>query len=990
MKFSCVQRVLCFVLTTVFLFETASALTGWFSYSYPIGQGTTYSRQEGYNESGVQKASIITYTPNESVSPIGVRSGKQFYGSRKTISQISSSLEEQGYDVIGGINADFFSFSDGTPTGLFVENGRLIAATDWESAIGFMKDGSAIIGDPIDDIIISGQSGKIVAFDYNKTRTKRGLYLLDYYYSDETHFASSGQSIIMEYDDPSILKIGQPITLTVVNKVSGDYSFPIAQNQMILTRRDDCVDMPWVDFQIGEKITIDFKTNDARWTDVVYAVGGKKLITNGEVTTKDIDSATSLVARSAAGIKADGTVVLYQVDGAQPNYSKGLTAVQLASELKQLGCVYAVCLDGGGSSAMTIKNPINEKSITITNPSNGSERKCSTYIFLVNNAQSDKIPSSLHLQPESNYVLQGGKVPFTTTVLDKAFKKTTTDEQITYTSTLGSVNNNIFTAPLQNGAVTINAETQSGLKGQMQIYVTDEPTSMSIYKDGKAVSSVSTTVGESIQLDAVMFRNGIKVISSNDQITWSVSDEMGTIKSGLFTPTKAGNATIYASRYGVSKSITVKVGVGKPQDLQLISNFEDDNQPFTSSEDISLYLTDKIEDVARGYNSLVIDYSNSDLQLTLSPSPAPIQNEKFITLLAKTKSGSGNLEAVFYDENNNEIISKFDKELNQSYQFFTAQIPQNAVNFVGIRLANGYENGIFYIDHIVLSMFPATNSDAPFISINEKNINISENLSATVYAVITQNSKSSSLRENNIKAYLNGEKIDLSYDIISSTATIKTGPLKSGTYVLIIEAEDDAGNLSREIVTINCGNKTNSKFIDVSNSWSTGYINLLSDRGIMNGSKVSNDKWKFNPKNNLKRSEFAVIMSNILKLNTSEVTQLPFADADKIPSWAKQAVCAVYNEGIMTGQASKDKINFNPNAQITRAEVMTVISRCLPRGYVNKNMFFADSDKIPSWAKQHVNYVTSVGIINGYNDKTIKPTANITREEIASVICKFK
>ena len=150
MNFSKLKQVVGSVLACTILFsQSAFALVSWTEYSYPIGIGTTYTRQEGHNESGVQKASIITYTPNSSVMPIGVKSGDEFYGNRKSISQISSSLEAQGLDVIGGINADFFSFSDGVPTGLFVDNGRLIAATDWESAIGFMSDGSAIIGDPI-------------------------------------------------------------------------------------------------------------------------------------------------------------------------------------------------------------------------------------------------------------------------------------------------------------------------------------------------------------------------------------------------------------------------------------------------------------------------------------------------------------------------------------------------------------------------------------------------------------------------------------------------------------------------------------------------------------------------------------------------------------------------------------------------------------------------------------------------------------------------
>lgn len=986
MNFSKVKQIVGSALVcTMLLSQSAFALTGWTEYSYPIGVGTTYTRQEGYNESGVQKASIITYTPNSSVTPIGVKSGDEFYGNRKSISQISSSLESQGLDVIGGINADFFSFSDGVPTGLFVDNGRLIAATDWESAIGFMADGSAIIGDPISSIIVSGDSGKITVFDYNKTRTTRGLYLLDKYYSNETHFGSAGQSIIMEYDDPSTLKIGQPITLTVVDKVSGSESFPIKDNQMILTRRDDNTTMPWIDYQIGEKITITFNTNNPKWGEVMYAVGGKKLITDGVVTTSGIDSATSLAARSAAGVKSDGTVVLYEVDGAQSSYSKGLTAKQLASELKQLGCISAVCLDGGGSSAMTIKNPKNDKSTTITSPSDGSERKCSTYIFLINNAVSDGIAKNIHLEPETHYVLLGGKVPFTTTVLDGAFKKTSTDEQITYTASAGWVDDGVYHAPVQSGTVTITASTPSGASGSMQIYVTDEPTSMSLYKDGKAVSSVSTKVGESIQIDAVTYRNAIKVATSNDQITWSVSNNLGTISNGLFTPTNAGTGTITASRYGVTKTISVSVGMGEAQKLQVIADFENEAQPFTSNN-ANLSITD--DNVIRGYNALNVKYNQTGADLTISP--VAINGEKVITLWAMLENNQGDMQAVFTDANDEQILAPFNKSAQSYYRQLTADVPQNAVYFTGLKLMNAPQNSTLYLDHILLSEVAVTNTDAPKISVTESNINISAGQSAYIAAQISQNGQSSPVRKDNIKIYVEGVSMHPNYSESTAMLYISTDKLNAGTHVIILEVADDAGNLSRKVWTVNAGTRTDSKFTDISKSWAAGYINLLSDRGIMNGSQAANGTWKFNPNNNLTRAEFAVLMSNVLELDVSS-TNLPLDDAEKIPSWAKGSVAAVYNAGIMTGQsASGGKVYFNPNASITRVEVMAVIARSLPQGYVTKNISFTDAKDIPSWAKDEVNYVTSAEIISGNADGSLKPNANITRAEISSVICKFK
>lgn len=56
MKFSKAKRFIaaCLVGASV-LTSSAAALTGGFTYTYPIGIGTTYARQEGYNANGLQK-----------------------------------------------------------------------------------------------------------------------------------------------------------------------------------------------------------------------------------------------------------------------------------------------------------------------------------------------------------------------------------------------------------------------------------------------------------------------------------------------------------------------------------------------------------------------------------------------------------------------------------------------------------------------------------------------------------------------------------------------------------------------------------------------------------------------------------------------------------------------------------------------------------------------------------------------------------------------
>lgn len=86
---------------------------------------------------------------------------------------------------------------------------------------------------------------------------------------------------------------------------------------------------------------------------------GDVIVSNGQMTSSgEWDSALLYKnPRSALGIKADGTVVYYELDGRQSGYSNGISMKQLAQELIDQGCVTAVNFDGGGSSAIAAKLP---------------------------------------------------------------------------------------------------------------------------------------------------------------------------------------------------------------------------------------------------------------------------------------------------------------------------------------------------------------------------------------------------------------------------------------------------------------------------------------------------------------------------------------------------------------------------------------------------------------------------------------------------------
>ncbi len=87
--------------------------------------------------------------------------------------------------------------------------------------------------------------------------------------------------------------------------------------------------------------------------DVAEAVGGHLiLVKDGVVATSSTDY---LAPRTAIGIKADGTVVMFVADGRQSPSSCGMNNVDLAYTMLAFGCVDALSLDGGGSATLISK-----------------------------------------------------------------------------------------------------------------------------------------------------------------------------------------------------------------------------------------------------------------------------------------------------------------------------------------------------------------------------------------------------------------------------------------------------------------------------------------------------------------------------------------------------------------------------------------------------------------------------------------------------------
>ena len=135
------------------------------------------------------------------------------------------------------------------------------------------------------------------------------------------------------------------------------------------------------------------------------------------------------------------------------------------------------------------------------------------------------------------------------------------------------------------------------------------------------------------------------------------------------------------------------------------------------------------------------------------------------------------------------------------------------------------------------------------------------------------------------------------------------------------------------------------------------------------------------PSDNITREEVAKIVAVAQGLavegDASNVT-----DSSDVSDWAKPYVDAVVKAGAFSGNPDG---TFAPKAAITREQFAAVIVRAYGFGESDKELAFADVNML-EWSKPFVAKAVELGIVNGYEDNTFKPGAQITRAEAFAML----
>ncbi len=225
-------------------------------------------------------------------------------------------------------------------------------------------------------------------YTVNKARSASGIFLYtnDFNAKGTTGNTEAGVDVVLvpeSSEGTADLRIGQSLTMTVesITQKTGATEVPAGKIVLSVNNKAAADNIKALtDLTPGTTVTISVRAAGG-WESAKYVTSGyKKLIENGQVVS-GLD--TTGAPRTAIGMKADGSVVFYTIDGRQKGYSVGASESLLAQRLQQLGCTTAICLDGGGSTTLTATLPDSTLAKRVNQPSGGSERAVSTQIFLV-------------------------------------------------------------------------------------------------------------------------------------------------------------------------------------------------------------------------------------------------------------------------------------------------------------------------------------------------------------------------------------------------------------------------------------------------------------------------------------------------------------------------------------------------------------------------------------------------------------------------------
>ena len=957
--------------------------------SKALGVSATLTRYENRAAGEyAQTAFVVTASPKDGASLRAVNLGENLHVREKLSSLAGKYADNPDETLLAAVNADFFSLWTGVPMGVLVSEGRLISSSDGRDAVGFGADGETLFG-KIGETITVELDGKSLAVSHvNKYPSVYGVYLLTRDYGESTTLTGfEANEYVLRLDGE--LTLGGEVGGEVIGIRENIENGEIPEGCAVLTvPRSLSTAVDYAALELGTRVTVKVAC-ESGFEALSGAVGGGDIIVKDGKAVEgvaDEDHEKTRQPRTALGVKADGSVLLFVVDGRQSGYGVGLTLAALADTMLALGCVDAINFDGGGSSALVLFD--GETAALQNRPSDGGERKVANAVALFETAEIAAAARRLDLVQPTQTILAGAAYPIEAVVTDGAGE--TVEHLLTPENTTVTVDEAFGRAEIVDGRIVFTPAAVTGY-GKITVETTLDGETL------RAECFAAVTDGiDALSADATLLladadgtaRLTVTAYADGREVYYGDLAEVRT-ENPAFGSLRRGSAYYFAVGEPTLPEFDEP---GLPEDAE---NPEADEAPAEKSPEsgrVAVALLDKTV-VVPAYFGVT--------------APIPLDG-----LLKDGMTVEGGAYTLTYDEAGGvtkagAFVLTLPAEATAPEETTEATETAAPDETTTSETTETAESGEVDPDETVELREPAEPEPVPEpISVELCADGVSSeglrgrrlwlwvdglDAGAAPHAVFTL-TKADGTTETKSIAF------DAYYDLagyngralLTLVADFESEGVLSLTKPLCFTATE-ARSVSVGPIFLAEDYDTN-RYADLDGHWSSYYVNALSFAGVVGGSEDATGRLVYLPDDSLSREQFAKILVGFLKLDLAAYaeTALPFDDNGDIAEWAIPYVRAAYGAGLMRGKDTPDgKLLFAPRDSITREETFYVLGGLLDGAPDGEVQPFIDSDAIAPWAAAHLQKSVAAGLVSGYDDGSLRPRGRITRAEAATVVLRL-
>ena len=605
-----------------------------------------------------------------------------------------SGLCEDNEKIVAAVNGDFFSSYKsglGFSLGLEYSNGSLLQSPIYpETMAATYYDGQNVVMQYIEfEMTVSNSEGLKEKIRHLNKHTD--------YYGDILMYTSvfnggyapapTGEIVAVVVDDGIVSEF-----------IRNSEKVKIPENGCVLMVSEGNNMFFSNNFEVGDEIIIEYSSSPNLDGIRTAFGGGSMLVFEGKDVGKIGDYAHTVAGlhpRTAIGIDKSGTkLTLLTVDGRQ-EMSRGMRMSHLAELLIDLGCYYAVNLDGGGSTRMLASTITSEGLKVANNPTenrkviNGVGIAFDRLGFLktenviedseeviesdeesevIEEPHSDEqddseeeliieeeiIPAGLLLVADRDTVFKGDSVNISLYCYDEHMRKIDcSDENVEWSCTGGSIVDGVFFADC-SGEVTVSA-TLGDLYADTDVYVAHDIDGIDVEK------RLVMNVGDEYTPNVSIFDYNGKYMTVTDSSFFEItSSDESVVEISDFTiiAKNVGTAVVTISKDNAKSFISVAVGTKK---IPFSLGFE-------KGEGMSMVYPDDVKGSFSFTDEIYLDGSFSgrfDFDFTIDEPEISehTEDEAHIISVAETQMQDDIAKAVYYvlsedvpvDENCNEV-----------------------------------------------------------------------------------------------------------------------------------------------------------------------------------------------------------------------------------------------------------------------------------------------------------------------------------------------